>query len=365
MSDVSWTPIGVAARIGYVPDDINIRFGDGTNAGAIRWDSANNVLVIDPNFNGTGQRVDLNGGNLKCNVIGLGGENPNNSILLNANGVSGSTVLGGANWVITYTGTGVIGGNFQAQLNWQGTTASPDIFGGIFTAKNERGSETSNVISETWGGDFRSRCDVDMQTLFYVYYGARFTIYEDSGATHGTNNVFAYGAYFQAIPDFAGISEKKAGIVCEDNIIISADKSIYLEGTAAAGPGDSRFYYDTSSTEVRLDVDGTEVMSWDHDLIESNVKFQCNEDMEMADGKDIILNTTTGTKIGTATGQKLGFFNRTPVAQPSGTGETTGFTAGTGTGVNDDSTFTGNVGSTAYRISDIVKHLKNLGLVAA
>lgn len=53
-----------------------------------------------------------------------------------------------------------------------------------------------------------------------------------------------------------------------------------------------------------------------------------------------------------------------PIAQPSSTGETTGFTAGTGTGVNDDSTFTGNVGSTAYRISDVVKHLKNLGLIA-
>lgn len=60
----------------------------------------------------------------------------------------------------------------------------------------------------------------------------------------------------------------------------------------------------------------------------------------------------------------LGVFNTTPIAQPSSTGETVGFTAGAGTGVNDDSTFTGNVGATAYRISDIVKHLKNLGLIA-
>lgn len=32
--------------------------------------------------------------------------------------------------------------------------------------------------------------------------------------------------------------------------------------------------------------------------------------------KDIVLGTTTGTKIGTATSQKLGFFNATPVIQP-------------------------------------------------
>lgn len=48
----------------------------------------------------------------------------------------------------------------------------------------------------------------------------------------------------------------------------------------------------------------------------------------------------------------------------SGTGETTGFVTGAGTAVKDDSTFTGNVGSTAYRVSDIVKALKNLGVLA-
>lgn len=38
----------------------------------------------------------------------------------------------------------------------------------------------------------------------------------------------------------------------------------------------------------------------------------------VGDGKNIILNTTTGTKIGTATGQKMAFYNSTPIAQPTG-----------------------------------------------
>jgi hypothetical protein len=52
-------------------------------------------------------------------------------------------------------------------------------------------------------------------------------------------------------------------------------------------------------------------------------------------------------------------------AQQSSTGETTGFTAGVGTGVNDGSTFTGNTGTKAYTIGDIVKHLKTHGLLAS
>ena len=39
----------------------------------------------------------------------------------------------------------------------------------------------------------------------------------------------------------------------------------------------------------------------------------------LTDPADIALGTTTGTKIGTATTQKLGFYNTTPVVQPGGT----------------------------------------------
>ena len=80
---------------------------------------------------------------------------------------------------------------------------------------------------------------------------------------------------------------------------------------------------------------------------------------------DIVLGTTTGTKFGTATTQKLGFYNATPVVQQATTGTTTGFTAGSGTTARDDSTFTGNSGTKAYTVGDIVRALKNLGLLAA
>ena len=40
-------------------------------------------------------------------------------------------------------------------------------------------------------------------------------------------------------------------------------------------------------------------------------------DLELGVAGNIILDATTGTKIGTATTQKLGFYNATPAAQPS------------------------------------------------
>ena len=83
-------------------------------------------------------------------------------------------------------------------------------------------------------------------------------------------------------------------------------------------------------------------------------------------GSNIVLDATTGTKIGTATTQKLAFWNATPVVQPTASGVTTGFTAvNTSTVVAAASTFTGNIGATAYTIGDLVAALKTAGLIAS
>jgi hypothetical protein len=73
---------------------------------------------------------------------------------------------------------------------------------------------------------------------------------------------------------------------------------------------------------------------------------------------------TSGVKVGNAATQTLGFYGEVGIAQFSTTGTTTGFTAGSGTAANDDSTFIGDVGATAYTVGDIVRALKQLGLIA-
>lgn len=63
----------------------------------------------------------------------------------------------------------------------------------------------------------------------------------------------------------------------------------------------------------------------------------------------------------TRVGSKLGFYGVTPVVRPSSTGETTGASAAD---VQNTTTFNCNYGTTAYTILDIVKHLKNLGILS-
>ena len=79
----------------------------------------------------------------------------------------------------------------------------------------------------------------------------------------------------------------------------------------------------------------------------------------MADAANIALNTTAGTKIGTATAQKLGFWNATPVIQQTtGVSESVFVENSGGAVVNVDSTFGG------YTAQQIVQALQNIGALA-
>lgn len=49
--------------------------------------------------------------------------------------------------------------------------------------------------------------------------------------------------------------------------------------------------------------------------------FLKDSDQTLADGTDIAVGSTTGTKIGTANTQKLGIYGATPIVQPAGTAD--------------------------------------------
>jgi hypothetical protein len=84
-----------------------------------------------------------------------------------------------------------------------------------------------------------------------------------------------------------------------------------------------------------------------------------NGGVTLGDAQNIAFNTTTGTKIGTATTQKLSFWNSTPIVQPTTAVASASVAhAGGGTNIKTDDTFDG------YTIAQVVKALRNAGLLA-
>lgn len=84
-------------------------------------------------------------------------------------------------------------------------------------------------------------------------------------------------------------------------------------GTTTIASGNStRILYDNAGVlgEYTLTGTGTVVMMGTSPTVTTS--------LIMADAANVVINATTGTKIGTATTQKIGFFNATPIVQPTG-----------------------------------------------
>lgn len=80
--------------------------------------------------------------------------------------------------------------------------------------------------------------------------------------------------------------------------------------------------------------------------------------LNITDAKNIVLGSTTGTKIGTATTQKIGLWNATPIVQPTTAIAASTFAANTSGIVDDSATWDG------YTIGQVVKALRNIGALA-
>lgn len=71
------------------------------------------------------------------------------------------------------------------------------------------------------------------------------------------------------------------------------------------------FAYFNASSSLRLQIGASDIIQL------SSTTATMVQGVTISDAKNIVLNTTTGTKIGTATSQKLGFWNVTPIIQPA------------------------------------------------
>jgi hypothetical protein len=76
------------------------------------------------------------------------------------------------------------------------------------------------------------------------------------------------------------------------------------------------------------------------------LRISSNRAITVSDGGNVVLGTTTGTKIGTATTQKLGFYNATPVVQPTAVADAT------------------DAASVITQLNALLSRMRDLGLIA-
>lgn len=105
-------------------------------------------------------------------------------------------------------------------------------------------------------------------------------------------------------------------------------------------------FYRIGTDNFALTTNGTKCVDWS------------TTTQTYADAYDIATGTTTGTKIGTGTTQKIGFWNTAPIVQPTTGAAAATLTGGGGTTITDTDTFDG------YTLKQIVKALRNIGLLA-
>lgn len=117
----------------------------------------------------------------------------------------------------------------------------------------------------------------------------------------------------------------------------AADVATIIKG-ASSQTGDLQQWRDSSNT-ILLSVQAGGHLSFD-------------------DGVNVVLDTTTGTKFGTSSSQKLSLWNATPIVQPTTAISAATFAANTSAISDDTATFDG------YTIGQVVKALRNVGLLA-
>lgn len=237
-------PVEMAANL--------LKFG-ASNESSINY-STN--LIINPMVSGSGIVFigdGSNPSNIQAGHYGAGDSGPTTTRMFNCN-ESNSTVNTGMSLVIEHTGstTTVRGMSFTATHS--GSATSP-LVASAFLSKstvNPTGTVTALGISAT----AENSATITQGTK--VLMAVRGTV-ADSGTSHSAGTVRAASIHGSAVPAFSGVGTllSWAGLF-EDDVQISSDKKLILEGSATA-KGDTYLSYISASTAIDTFVGGAQI----------------------------------------------------------------------------------------------------------
>jgi hypothetical protein len=107
-----------------------------------------------------------------------------------------------------------------------------------------------------------------------------------------------------------------ATVRADINSVLGAIASNNSGATAPTTTFAYQWYADTANDQLKIRNAANSAYITVGTLSSANLGHLTVAGGTLSDGSNIAVGTTTGTKIGTATTQKLGFFNATPVVQP-------------------------------------------------
>ena len=206
--------------------------------------------------------------------------------------------------------------------------------GGTLTASTFAGSLSASVAGIGTQIHSVGSTSTAPFTIFTTNGGASITPRSFFGTQASTAGTKSYG--FESTNGISLI-----GANGSNRIIRAAIDIANLTNTAGAETGDLIFSTKPSGSAIT-----------------EKLRISATGDFTYFDGGNFIIGTTTGTKIGTSTSQKIGFWNATPIVQPTTAVGAATFVGGAGTAITSTDTFDG------YTLQQIVKALRNIGLLA-
>lgn len=267
------------------------------------------------------------------------------------NGLTGATqtfvndtnvtiVSSGTTHTLTWAGT-LADGRIASASTWNAKESALTFSTGLTRATNTITNNLSTGVSggqTLIGGTAAGDKLVIEVTSNSTHTAARdlITLRKNSAAAASTSILMTIG-------DGQGLNNDEVSIYSGNN----SGTSGYLLRAGAT------FAYFNASSSLRLQIAASDIIQL------SSTTATMVQGITISDAKNIVLNTTTGTKIGTATTQKLAFWNKTPIVQP-----TTSITGaalaspGAGTNIKSDDTFGG------YTLQQLAAIIINTGLAA-
>ena len=286
--------------------DTQLQFNDG---GAFGGDSG---LVFNKTTNKltTGGDVELNDGGSFTTTVQTVTPTANRTISYpDATGTL--ALVGGSSTQVVYNNGGALAG--ISTLTYDGTTLT--TAGRFVNSYTSIASTPAKAFTGTWftGGS----ATTTKPHLLIEPSGTTSTAWSTSGTGLGVN----------AASGFAGnlIDLQVNGV----RRVAASDTAISLNPSAAGG------------ATIGMGFGGSNWMLFDYNI----QALQVNQTLELVN-RNIKLSTSTGTKIGTATTEKLAFYNATPVVQPAAVANAT------------------DAASVITQLNLLLSRLRDLGLIA-